>query len=55
MKLMGGLYALGAAGVGFSAAAPFVGFPSLTIPGIVFTTIMMMLGMVVVFASAWPS
>jgi hypothetical protein len=51
MKVMGGLYALGAAGLGVSAAAPFLGFPSLTIPGIIFATTMMMLGMTVVFAS----
>jgi hypothetical protein len=51
-KLMDRLYALGAAGLGISAAAPFVGFPSLAVPGILFATIMMMLAMVVVFASA---
>lgn len=51
MKLMGWLYALGAAGLGISAAAPFVGIPSLTVPGISFATIVMMLGMAVVFAS----
>lgn len=51
MKLMGWLYALGTAGLGISAAAPFVGLPSLALPGIGFATAVMMLAMVVVFVS----
>jgi len=52
MKLMVWLYALGAAGLGISAVAPFVGFASVTLPGITIATLMMMLGMAVVFVSS---
>ncbi len=52
MKWMGRLYAMGVAGLGISAAAPFIGLASLTIAAAGFASITMMLGIVVVLASA---
>jgi len=52
MRWMGRLYAMGAAGLGISAAAPFVGLAPLAVPAAGFASIAMMLGIVIVLASA---